>query len=121
MFLTLIAVTGWDRYQRFITNEKPCKYRGGSCQQKILSCFSERLRSMTPRLPRVNGKDVMKALLKAGFRELHTRGSHHYLDPAQGSKLVTVPVHGTKTLKPKTLKGILEQADLSVDELISLL
>ena len=76
---------------------------------------------MSPRLPRVDGKDVKKALLKAGFREIHTRGSHHYLEPAEGGKLVTVPIHGTKTLKPKTLKSILEQADLTVDELIDLL
>ena len=76
---------------------------------------------MTPRLPRISGKDVKRALLKAGFREVHTRGSHHYLEPAGGGKLVTVPIHGTKTLKPKTLKSILDQAELTVDELIGLL
>jgi|LSQX01.3.fsa_nt_gb predicted RNA binding protein YcfA (HicA-like mRNA interferase family) len=76
---------------------------------------------MTPHLPKISGKDVKRALLKVGFREVHTRGSHHYLEPARGGKLVTVPIHGKKTLKPKTLKSILEQAELTVDELIRLL
>lgn len=72
------------------------------------------------RLPRISGKDVKKALTKAGFREIHVRGSHHYLEPKEGGKLVTVPIHGSKVLKPKTLKSILEQADLTVNELIKL-
>ncbi|HHT46754.1 MAG TPA: addiction module toxin, HicA family [Firmicutes bacterium] len=76
---------------------------------------------MTPRLPRISGKDVKRAPLKAGFREVHTRGSHHYLEPVGGGKLVTVPIHGTKTLKQKTLKSILGQAGLTADELVRLL
>lgn len=76
---------------------------------------------MTPRLPRASGKDVMAALTRSGFRLVHIRGSHHYLEPPGGGKLVTVPVHGNKTLKPKTLKSILDQAGLTVDELLELL
>jgi len=76
---------------------------------------------MTPRLPRASGKDVMAALIRAGFKVVHVRGSHHYLEPPGGGLLVTVPVHGNKTLKPKTLKSILDRAGLTIDDLIELL
>lgn len=76
---------------------------------------------MTPRQPRVSGKDVLAALHRAGFKELYIEGSHHYLERPDNGSLVTVPVHTNKILKPKTLKSILNQAGLSVDQLIELL
>lgn len=72
------------------------------------------------RLPRVSGKDVVRALKRAGFKESHIRGSHHYLRRSD-SNLVTVPVHTDEILDLKTLKSILEQAGLSIEELIELL
>jgi predicted RNA binding protein YcfA (HicA-like mRNA interferase family) len=73
------------------------------------------------RLPRVSGKDVVRALQRGGFRLVHVRGSHHYLEPPSGGLLVTVPVHGSRVLKPKTLKSILDHAGLTPDELARLL
>ncbi|MDI6894580.1 MAG: type II toxin-antitoxin system HicA family toxin [Bacillota bacterium] len=73
------------------------------------------------RLPRVSGKDVVRALQRGGFRLVHVRGSHHYLEPPGGGLLVTVPVHGSRVLKPKTMKSILDQAGLTADELARLL
>jgi predicted RNA binding protein YcfA (HicA-like mRNA interferase family) len=66
----------------------------------------------------VSGKEVLAALLRAGFKEVHVRGSHHYLEPPQGGSLVTVPVHAKRILKPKTLRSILDQAGLTVDDLL---
>ncbi|MBC7335675.1 MAG: type II toxin-antitoxin system HicA family toxin [Clostridia bacterium] len=73
------------------------------------------------RLPRVSGKDVVRALQRGGFTLVHIRGSHHYLEPPGGGLLVTVPVHGSRVLKPKTLKSILDQAGLTKEELTGLL
>jgi predicted RNA binding protein YcfA (HicA-like mRNA interferase family) len=73
------------------------------------------------RLPRVTGKEIISVLSKQGFRILHVRGSHHYMEPPDGQGLVTIPVHAGKIVKPGTLKNILEQAGLSVDEFIELL
>lgn len=73
------------------------------------------------RLPRATGKEVMGALMRKGFSLLYVRGSHHYFQPPEGGRLVTVPVHSGKTLKPKTLKTILKQAGLNVEELLDLL
>ena len=72
------------------------------------------------RLPRVYGKDVVNALKRAGFKLSHIRGSHHYLR-RPGSGLVSVPVHAGEILDIKTLKSILEQAGLTVEELVDLL
>lgn len=76
---------------------------------------------MTPRQPRISGKDVVVALKRAGFVPVHIEGSHHYLEPPEGGALVTVPVHTNKILKPKTLKSIINQAGLSIQEFIELL
>ena len=73
------------------------------------------------KLPRVTGDKVMKALKRAGFEEIRVRGSHHYLYHKQKDRLVTVVVHAGKILAPKTLKSILNQADMGVEELKQLL
>lgn len=75
---------------------------------------------MTSRLPRVSGKDVLNALLRNKFSLIDIEGSHHTLESPTG-ELVTVPVHGKKILKLRTLKTILKQADLTADELRNLL
>ncbi len=73
------------------------------------------------RLPRITGKEIVSALSRYGFHLIHVRGSHHYMQAADSQKLITIPVHTGKTVKPGTLKSILEQAGLSVDEFIDLL
>ena len=75
---------------------------------------------MTPRLPRVSGKEVVAALNRGNFIFLYIEGSHHYFLSPTGN-LITVPVHVKKILKPKTLKSILEQAGLTIEQLIDLL
>ena len=72
------------------------------------------------KLPVVNGKEAVAALRRGGFVLDHVRGSHHYLRGPGGST-ATVPVHGTETLKPGTLRSILRQAGMSVDEFVALL
>jgi predicted RNA binding protein YcfA (HicA-like mRNA interferase family) len=73
------------------------------------------------KFPRVTGDKVVRALQRAGFSVVHVRGSHHYLHHPERDCIVTVPVHAKKTLAPKTLASILEQAQLSGEEFSSLL
>jgi predicted RNA binding protein YcfA (HicA-like mRNA interferase family) len=73
------------------------------------------------RLPHVRGVEVLNALKRGGFVLTHVRGSHHYLRKPGQSALVTVPVHGSCDLPVGTLRAILRQADLSVDEFLRLL
>jgi predicted RNA binding protein YcfA (HicA-like mRNA interferase family) len=77
---------------------------------------------MTPQLPVLKGRDVLRALRKAGFFVDHIRGSHHILvhhhDPEHA---ISVPVHAGKDIKKGTLKAILEQAGLTPEEFRKLL
>ena len=75
---------------------------------------------MTPRLPRISGKDVKRAPLKAGFREVHTRAAITIWNRS-GREVSYSSDPWTKTLKQKTLKSILGQAGLTADELVRLL
>ncbi len=74
-----------------------------------------------PKLPILSGKDVIKVLEKIGFNHIRTRGSHAILkkQTAQGSKTIPVPLH--KELAKGTLKSIMNQAGLSIEDLIKLL
>ena len=72
------------------------------------------------RLPGVTAREVMAGLRRAGFVLDHTRGSHHYWRRSDGA-MATVPAHAGETLKPKTLRSILRQAGLTVEQFQALL
>ncbi len=44
----------------------------------------------------------------------HTKGSHYYYTGNYGGepRIVQVPFHGSKALKPRTLKGIIRQSGI---------
>ena len=76
---------------------------------------------MSPRLPVVRPKAVIRALERAGFFIHHTSGSHYILKHPEHPELrVTVPFHN-KDLKRKTLASIIEQAGYTTEEFIALL
>lgn len=66
------------------------------------------------RLPRVTATEVEKALLKAGFQLSHTKGSHRSYTKQE--KRVIVSFHSGKVIPPGTVKNILRQAGLSLEE-----
>jgi predicted RNA binding protein YcfA (HicA-like mRNA interferase family) len=70
------------------------------------------------KIPRdVNGSEAARALRRAGFEMLRQTGSH--LIMRKGSRTVVVPQH--KPIKPGTLKGMIEQAGMTVEEFAALL
>jgi predicted RNA binding protein YcfA (HicA-like mRNA interferase family) len=74
-----------------------------------------------PKLPRINSKKILSVLLRAGFYIHHQTGSHANLRHASKTHLhVVVPRHN-KDLAPKTIKSIIVQAELTVEEFVSLL
>jgi predicted RNA binding protein YcfA (HicA-like mRNA interferase family) len=60
-------------------------------------------------------------LKRAGFEEQRQRGSHLHLRRASDGKRVTVPVHQGRTVPVGTLRAILRDADISMDEFRELL
>ena len=74
-----------------------------------------------PRLPALTGREVLRALEGAGFELVRVKGSHHFLRRRGASQGVAVPVHGNRDMPAGTLRSIIAQAGLSVDEFIALL
>jgi predicted RNA binding protein YcfA (HicA-like mRNA interferase family) len=73
-----------------------------------------------PRLPAVKGDRMVKALEQVGFRVARVTGSHHILRHPDG-RGTTVPVHQGRDVAKGTLRSILSDAGLSVEDLRKLL
>jgi predicted RNA binding protein YcfA (HicA-like mRNA interferase family) len=70
-------------------------------------------------LPRISGRECVKALSKAGFYLKRQEGSHIVLRRDNPFGQVVVPDH--KELDRGTLRAIIRQSGLSIDEFIKLL
>ncbi len=66
------------------------------------------------RLPRVTSSEVLRKLLRAGFRVVRSSGGHVRVRNLAGCT-TTIPLHSGKTLKPKTLATILHDAKLTIE------
>ena len=76
---------------------------------------------MNPKLPRIDCRHLVQVLKRAGFEEQRQRGSHVTRRRASDGRRVTVPVHEGRTVPLGTLRAILRDADISVDEFHELL
>ena len=72
------------------------------------------------RLPRVTGREVIRALRRAGFEEIRVRGSHHFLLHPDGRATV-VPVHAGEQTGVGLLNRILNDCELTREEFRALL
>jgi len=70
-----------------------------------------------PKLPVVKAKILLKALLKLGFEKHHQVGSHIQLKHSDGRR-TTVPYHPSKEIRKGTLRSIISDIDLTVEEFI---
>lgn len=70
-------------------------------------------------LPQASGKEITKALIRAGYRPVSQKGSHMKLRRDNPRRTIIVPNH--KTIKRGTLHGIIADAGLSVAEFQRLL
>lgn len=70
-----------------------------------------------PKLPRVSGAEVQRALERLGFIKLRQSGSHVVM--RRGAKGCVVPMHSE--LKVGTLAGLLRQAEVEPEEFIEAL
>ena len=70
-----------------------------------------------PKLPRLSGAEVVRALERLGFAKARQSGSHIIM--RRESKGCVVPLHSE--VKVGTLAGVLRQADVSIDEFVNAL
>jgi predicted RNA binding protein YcfA (HicA-like mRNA interferase family) len=71
------------------------------------------------KLPVVSAKECIRVLQKAGFEIIRQTGSHITMARKEPSAKAIVPNH--KEIADGTLKNILRQADMTVDEFVKLL
>lgn len=65
------------------------------------------------KVPRdVSGEQAARALMRLGFADIRQTGSHRIMRKKQ--RTVVVPMH--RPIKPGTLKGLVEQAGLTLEE-----
>ena len=65
-----------------------------------------------PKFPCVSGAKAAKALERLGFERRRQRGSH--LIMRRGRSVCVVPMH--RAIDPGTLRGVLRQAGVSLEE-----
>jgi predicted RNA binding protein YcfA (HicA-like mRNA interferase family) len=77
---------------------------------------------MGEKLPRVTSAEALRALKRAGWKELRQSGSHVQLGhPELPDRRVTIAMHSGAILHPKTLRTMLDQAGLTVSHFTELL
>jgi predicted RNA binding protein YcfA (HicA-like mRNA interferase family) len=72
-----------------------------------------------PRLPAVNWQDAVRAFEGAGWQHDRTRGSHYILTRSGQPGLLSVPMHDP--IKRGTLRRLIREAGMTVDQFVNLL
>ena len=76
---------------------------------------------MSPKIPIVTAKELIRALKRAGFSKDRQKGSHLTLINPKTDKTVTIPVHTGVDIGKGLLKKIITDAGLTTKEFINLL
>ncbi len=78
---------------------------------------------MSGKLPRdLDGRELVRALVRAGFVVDRQSGSHAVLlHPTDPNRELVVPIHPGRPIPPGTLNRILKRAGLTPEDLLRLL
>jgi len=72
------------------------------------------------RAPRLKGKEIIRALERAGFQVIRTRGSHVFLKHPD-SRATAVPTHRGEIIGPGLFRGILRDVEMTLEQFSALL
>lgn len=73
------------------------------------------------KVPRITGKEAIRAFGRAGFTLDRIKGSHHILKRTGHPVRLSIPVHGGRTVGPGLLSSQIAAAGLTVEEFLELL
>jgi predicted RNA binding protein YcfA (HicA-like mRNA interferase family) len=76
---------------------------------------------MTPKLPVITSRDVIKVAVKIGFVLDRQSGSHAVFLNRQKNLRIVIPIHKGKDIKKKTLKAIIDDLGITVEEFVNFL
>jgi len=72
------------------------------------------------KLPVVKPKELIRVLYKLGFFEHNRVGSHAQFKHPDGRR-ITVTIHGGRDIKSGTLRGVIDDLNITVEEFKELL
>jgi len=72
-------------------------------------------------LPRVTGAEACRAFAKFGFALDRISSSHHIFRKPGFPNVLSVPIHGNKALKKGTLRSLIRDAEISVEQFVQAL
>ncbi len=73
-----------------------------------------------PKIPIIKARELIRVLNKLGFFKFHQVGSHAQFKHSDNRK-ITVPIHQGKEIGKKTLMGIINDLDLTIEKFIGIL
>ena len=76
---------------------------------------------MTPFLPQVKAKDVIRIAKQLGFELDRQKGSHAIFYRPSDKARVVIPVHAGNDIKPKTLHSIIDDLRITPEKFKALL
>ena len=74
---------------------------------------------MSPKPPLLSGQKIVKTFQKLGYHKISQKGTHIKIRNDEKETILIIPDH--KEVDRWTLKGILKDAELSVNKFIKLL
>ena len=72
------------------------------------------------KLPVVASRDVIRIAEKSGFEFDRQKGSHAVYIRVSDKRRLVIPVHKGRDLKPGTLRGLIDDMGLSVEEFVAM-
>jgi predicted RNA binding protein YcfA (HicA-like mRNA interferase family) len=73
------------------------------------------------KLPGVAARDVIRVAERLGFAFDRQKGSHAVYLRASDKHRLVIPVHKGRDLKPGTLRGLIDDMGLSVEQFVGML
>lgn len=73
------------------------------------------------KLPAIRARDLVHVAERAGFVLDRQRGSHAVYYRESDCRRIVIPMHAGQDLKPGTLRAIITDMGLTVDEFVALL
>ncbi len=73
------------------------------------------------KLPSVTARDVVRIAERLGFAFDRQKGSHAIYFRASDKRRLVIPVHKGRDLKPGTLRGLIDDMGLTVEEFVAYL
>jgi predicted RNA binding protein YcfA (HicA-like mRNA interferase family) len=76
---------------------------------------------VSPKLPVISGKDLARVVQRLGFEFRRQKGGHAIYVRRTDHARVVIPMHAGAAIKRKTLRAIIQDLKLTVDEFTAML